>query len=61
LVLGLERELQSVQTEYKNVMEKDVPAYNSSIAGTGLTTLQTTGAPPPPPAPESDEPPEDDQ
>jgi len=43
LVLGLERELQSVQAEYKNLMEKDVPAYNSSIAGTGLTPLQTTG------------------
>jgi photosystem II stability/assembly factor-like uncharacterized protein len=50
LVLGLERELQSVQAEYKSVMEKDVPAYNRSIAGTGLTTLQTTGAPPPPQA-----------
>ena len=40
LVLGLERELQAVAAEYKTLMEKDVPAYNGSLAGTGLTTLK---------------------
>lgn len=48
LVLGLEKELQAVQAEYKNLMERDVPAYNRSIAGSALTELKTTGAPPPP-------------
>jgi photosystem II stability/assembly factor-like uncharacterized protein len=48
LVLGLERELQAVQAEYKGLMEKEVPAYNQSIAGSGLEPLKTTGAPPPP-------------
>jgi photosystem II stability/assembly factor-like uncharacterized protein len=41
LVLGLERELQAVAAEYKALLEKDVPAYNTSIAGTGLTALST--------------------
>ncbi len=49
LVLALERELQAVQAEYKTVLDRDVAAYNSSIVGTGLKALQTTGAPPPPP------------
>ena len=48
LVLDLERQMQAVQAEYRSVMEKDVPAYNQSIAGSGLAPLQTTGAPPPP-------------
>ena len=49
LVLDLERQLQAVQAEYKTLMEKDVAAYNQSIAGSGLEPLKTTGAPPPPP------------
>ncbi len=48
LVLGLEKELAAVQAEYKNLMEREVPAYNRSIAGSALTELKTTGAPPPP-------------
>jgi len=48
LVLDLERQLQAVQAEYKNLMEKDVPAYNNAISGSGLAPLKTTGAPPPP-------------
>jgi photosystem II stability/assembly factor-like uncharacterized protein len=48
LVLDLERQLAAVQAEYKSVMEKDVPAYNQVIGGSGLKPLQTTGAPPPP-------------
>ena len=37
-----------MQAEYKSLMEKDVPAYNQAIAGSGLDPLKTTGAPPPP-------------
>ncbi len=48
LVLGLEKELAAVQAEYKNLMEREVPAYNRSIAGSALTELKTTGAPRPP-------------
>ena len=49
LVFDLERQIQSVQAEYRGLMDKDVPAYNQSIAGSGLEPLKTTGAPPPPP------------
>jgi photosystem II stability/assembly factor-like uncharacterized protein len=49
LVLDLERQLQAVQTEYRGVMDKDVPAYNQSIAASGLQSLKTTGAPAAPP------------
>jgi len=45
LVLDLEKSLEAARADYKNLMEKDVPAYNRSIGGTGLTVLQTTGAP----------------
>ena len=48
LVLDLERQLQAVQAEYKGVMDKDVPAFNQQIQGSGLAPLKTTGAPPPP-------------
>jgi hypothetical protein len=48
LVLEQERQLQAVQTEYKNLMDKDIPAYNQGITGTGLAPLKTTGAPPAP-------------
>jgi hypothetical protein len=45
LVLGLEKQLQAVQAQYKALMDKDVAAYNNSIAGSGLKPLPTTGAP----------------
>jgi hypothetical protein len=48
LVFDLEKQLKAVQEEYKGVMDKDVPAFNKQIQGSGLTPLQTTGAPPPP-------------
>jgi hypothetical protein len=48
LVLDLERQLGAVQTEYKSVMEKDVPSYNNAVSGSGVAPLKTTGAPPPP-------------
>jgi hypothetical protein len=40
--------LKKTQDDYKTVMEKDVPAYNTAIGGSGLAPLKTTGAPPPP-------------
>ena len=49
LVLELEKTLEKVKGEYKNVMEKDVPTYNKAIEGSGLKSLQTTGVPAPPP------------
>jgi hypothetical protein len=48
LVLGLESTLEKVKGEYKGLMEKDVPAYNKQIEGSGIAPLKTTGAPPPP-------------
>ncbi len=48
LVLNLEGQLKKTQDDYKSLMDKDVPAYNSAIAGSGLAPLKTTGAPPPP-------------
>ena len=53
LVLGLENQLHAVQAEFKTLMEKDVPTYNSSISGTGLNPLTAT-PPPAPPAPASE-------
>ena len=48
LVLNLEKQLQTVEAEYQMLMDRDVAAYNRSIAGSGLAPLQTTGAPPAP-------------
>jgi photosystem II stability/assembly factor-like uncharacterized protein len=48
LVLDLERQLEAVKGQYKNVMEKDVPAYNAQIKNAGVKPLETTGAPLPP-------------
>ena len=51
LVLDLEKTLEKVKGEYKTVMDKDVPAYNKAIEGSGLKPLPVTGVPPPPPRP----------
>lgn len=48
LVLDLDRQLQTVKQQYASVMDKDVPAYNQSIANSGVEPLKTTGAPPAP-------------
>src|SRR5581483_1843172 len=48
LVVDLETQLKEAQTAYKAVMDKDVPAYNQQITGSGLKPLPTTGAPPAP-------------
>jgi len=49
LVFNLEGQLKKVQDDYKSLMDKEVPAYNQQISGSGLAPLKTTGAPPPPP------------
>jgi photosystem II stability/assembly factor-like uncharacterized protein len=46
LVFGLEKELEAVRVEYRTLMDKDVPAYNNSLAGSGVSPVLTT----PPPA-----------
>ena len=48
LVLDLERQLEAVKTQYKAVMDKDVPAYNQMVSPNGVAPLKTTGAPPAP-------------
>jgi len=48
LVLDEERQLQAVQVEYKNLIDKEIPAYNQSVGGSGVAPLKTTGAPPAP-------------
>jgi photosystem II stability/assembly factor-like uncharacterized protein len=40
LVLDLDTELQNVKQQYRGLMEKDVPAYNQSVAGSGLEPLK---------------------
>jgi hypothetical protein len=45
LVLDLEKQLQAVQVEYRSLIDKEVAAYNKSIAGSGVAPLPTTGAP----------------
>jgi photosystem II stability/assembly factor-like uncharacterized protein len=49
LVADLEKQLADAQAAYRGLMETEVPAYNKTIAGSGLAPLETTGAPPPPP------------
>jgi len=46
MVFTLEKELEAVRGEYKNLMDKDVPAYNNSLNGSGVNPVLTT----PPPA-----------
>jgi hypothetical protein len=45
LVADLEKQLQAVHVQYKNLMEKEIPAYNQSIAGSGIPPIDTS--PPP--------------
>jgi hypothetical protein len=40
LVLDLERQLQAVQAEYQGLLERDLPAFNRSVAGSGLAPLK---------------------
>ena len=44
MVLDQERQLQVAQAAYKNLMEKDVPAFNQSVSNSGIAPLKTTGA-----------------
>ncbi len=47
LVAEFEKEIQSVQTLVRDLTEKELPAFNKSIEGSGIQPLKTTGAPPP--------------
>jgi photosystem II stability/assembly factor-like uncharacterized protein len=44
LVSELEKELAAVMVEYKNVMEKDLPAFNRELAAAGVTPLTGLGS-----------------
>ncbi|HYL73086.1 MAG TPA: sialidase [Bryobacteraceae bacterium] len=46
LVFGLEKELDAVRAEYRTLMDKAIPAYNSSLSGTGVNPILTTAPPP---------------
>jgi photosystem II stability/assembly factor-like uncharacterized protein len=50
LVFGLEKELDAVRVEYRSLLEKDVPAYNNSLTGSGVSPVLTTSPPPAVPA-----------
>ncbi len=45
LMVDLEKQLDAVKTQYKSVMDKDVPAYNQMVGAGGVAPLKTTGAP----------------
>ena len=42
-MLDLEKTLEKVKGEYKTLMDRDVPAYNKQIEGSGLKPLPVTG------------------
>ena len=41
LLFGLEKQLQTVQAEYRKLMQDDVAAYNRSVAAAGIAPLST--------------------
>ncbi|MDP2916070.1 MAG: sialidase [Candidatus Aminicenantes bacterium] len=53
LVADLEKELQAAQTAYRDLIDKEVPAFNRSVEGKSIPALKMTGAPAPsvPPVP----------
>lgn len=46
LVAEFEKEIQETQALYRTLIDKELPAFNQSIAASGIQ-LKTTGAPPP--------------
>jgi len=50
LVAEFEKEIQETQALYRNLIDKELPAFNKSIEGSGIPALKTTGAPAPAPA-----------
>jgi hypothetical protein len=46
LVADFEKEIRDVQDLYRDLIEKDLPAFNAAIGAKGLAPLRTTGAPP---------------
>lgn len=47
LVGEFEKQIQAAQGLYNNLIDKELPAFNKSIEGSGIPQLKTTGAPPP--------------
>ena len=47
LVAEFEKEIQAVQTLVRDLTDKELPAFNKSIEGSGIQPLKTTGAPAP--------------
>jgi hypothetical protein len=47
LVADFEKQIQAAQGLYRVLIETDLPAFNKSIAGSGIPPVLTTGAPPP--------------
>jgi len=45
LVADFEKEIGEVQALYRSLIDKELPAFNASIAGKGIAPLLTTGAP----------------
>jgi photosystem II stability/assembly factor-like uncharacterized protein len=45
LVFDLDRQVQAVRSEYKNLVEKDVPAFNRTAESGGLAPLKAAGVP----------------
>ena len=43
LVLDLERQLQAVKTQYKSLMDKDVPAYNQTVGRERRRSVEDDG------------------
>ena len=39
LVAGLEKQIEAATAEYKALIEKDIPAFNKAIAGSGMKPL----------------------
>jgi len=45
MLQSIERDLNAAKVEYKNLLDKDVPAFNKAIAEKGVTPITTSGVP----------------
>jgi len=39
LIAGIEKDLAAAKTEYRTLIDKDVPAFNRSLAASGVTPI----------------------
>src|SRR5260370_27322523 len=42
LIVNIEQDLASAKAEYRNLMEKEVPAFNRSVSGQGVMPITVT-------------------